>query len=139
MGKFSRLWELSQRMIQRNFHRFVGAEAVGSSGHHSNLVIQAFDRAAGNLSFGFEPVHQQILMSSERPRHLLHRLDAAAQSAPGPVFQKIAGVPQGLVAPKVFKKVFERPGPRRDRKSTRLNSSRGKISDAVYRVKKKKR
>jgi len=31
------------------FHGFVGAEAVGSSAHHSNLVVEALDDADGNL------------------------------------------------------------------------------------------
>lgn len=58
MGKFSRLREPSERVIQGNFHRVIGAEAIGSSGHHSDFVVQALDGAAGDFSFGLEPVHQ---------------------------------------------------------------------------------
>jgi hypothetical protein len=33
----------------------IRAESVGTSGHHSNSVVESLDRAAGNLAFGFNP------------------------------------------------------------------------------------
>jgi len=32
-----------------HFHRVISTEFVRSSGHHSNLVVEALDRAGGNL------------------------------------------------------------------------------------------
>ena len=57
MGRF---WfgKSSERVIEGDFHRFIGSKPVGSSGHHSNFVIEAFDRPSRNLSFGAEPVQQ---------------------------------------------------------------------------------
>jgi hypothetical protein len=49
-------------MILGHFHGFVGAKAVRASGYHSNLVVEALDGGAGKLSFGPEPVHQQLFM-----------------------------------------------------------------------------
>src|SRR5262249_43632505 len=46
-----RFWlrESPQVVIQGNFHSLVGAKAVGSSGNHSNFVVESFDGAAGDL------------------------------------------------------------------------------------------
>ena len=33
-------------MLEGDFHGFVGAEAVGSSSHHPNLVVEALDGAS---------------------------------------------------------------------------------------------
>src|SRR6267378_5945386 len=57
MGRF---WfgKSSERVIEGDFHRFIGPKPVGSSGHHSNFVVEAFDRPSRNLSFGAEPVQQ---------------------------------------------------------------------------------
>src|ERR1035438_6885343 len=40
MGRF-RFGKSSQRVIEGYFHSFVGAKAIGSSGHHSNLVVRS--------------------------------------------------------------------------------------------------
>ena len=98
-------------MIQGNFHRVKGAEAVRSSGYHSDFVVQALDDAAGDFAFGPKPVQQQLLMRAQHPRHFLHRLEAAAQGAPSPIVQKVAGVPDRFIGPEVFKEVFERRSP----------------------------
>jgi len=98
-------------VIQGNFHRVVGAEAVGTSGDHSNLVVEALHRTSGNLASGFEPVHQERLMRPQHPRHLLHRLQAAAQGAGRPDVQKGAGPGQRVVAPEVLEGFLEHPGP----------------------------
>jgi len=34
-------------VIEGDFECFVGTEAVGTSGHHSNFVVEALDRSAG--------------------------------------------------------------------------------------------
>ncbi len=55
MGRF---WfrEVTEVVIKGRFHRFIGAETLGSSGDHTNLVVESFDRSGGNLSLGLEPV-----------------------------------------------------------------------------------
>ncbi len=100
-------------MIQGCFHRVIGAKAIGSSGHHSDFVVQALDGTTGNLSFGFEPVEQQLLMGAEHSGHFLHWLNSAAQGSPGPILQKVAGPSQGFVAPEVLEDFLEDPGSRR--------------------------
>jgi hypothetical protein len=59
-----RIWfgKSAEIVIKGQFHRFIRAESVRASGHHSNFVVQALDRATGNLAFGFEPVEQQWLV-----------------------------------------------------------------------------
>ena len=41
-----RLRKLSESVIHRDFHAIVGAKTIGSSGNHSQLVVEAFDGAA---------------------------------------------------------------------------------------------
>src|SRR5207302_4991677 len=57
MGRF---WfgKSSWRVIEGDFHRFIGPKTVGSSDHHSNFFVEAFDRPSRNLCFGAEPVQQ---------------------------------------------------------------------------------
>ena len=71
-------------MIQGDFHCFIGAETIRASGDHSDFVVQAFDGTAGDFALGPEPVQEQFLMGAKHPGHFLHRLNAAAQGAPGP-------------------------------------------------------
>jgi hypothetical protein len=49
-------------VIQGNFHRVKGAEAIRSSGHHSDFVVQALDGTAGDFALGSKPIQQQLLM-----------------------------------------------------------------------------
>jgi hypothetical protein len=51
-------------VIEGDFHRFISPKPVGSSGHHSNLVVETLDGTAGNLGFGTEPVQQEFLVST---------------------------------------------------------------------------
>src|SRR5215471_10960072 len=64
-----RFWlrESSQVVIQGNFHSLVGAKAVGSSGNHSNFVVESFDGAAGDLSFAWNQIKIGGLMSAQHP------------------------------------------------------------------------
>ena len=73
-------------MIQGQFHRFIGAKAIRSSGHHSDFVVQALNGGAGEFPFGPEPVEDQLAMGAEHSRHRLHRLQAAA---PGPLAPRV--------------------------------------------------
>jgi len=40
--------------MECDFHGVVGAEAIGMSGYHSNLVVESFHHAVGYLAFGPE-------------------------------------------------------------------------------------
>jgi len=95
-------------VIQGNFHRVKGAEAISSSGHHSDFVVQALDGTAGDFAFGSKPVQQQLLMRAQHACDFFHRLNAAAQGAPSPEVQEVAGVLDRFIGPEVFKEVLER-------------------------------
>jgi hypothetical protein len=53
----------SERVIEGDFHSFVGPKPIRSSGHHSNLIVETLDGTAGNLCFGTEPVRIFALTS----------------------------------------------------------------------------
>ena len=55
--------ESSERVMQSDFHRFIGPKPIRSSGHHSNLVVETLDRTAGNLCFGTEPFQNRLNLS----------------------------------------------------------------------------
>ena len=66
MGEFIGFRKFSWRVIQGNLHGVIGAEAIGSSGHHSDFVVQTFDGSIGNLSLGLEPIEDQLFMCGDR-------------------------------------------------------------------------
>ena len=77
-------------MIKGDFHGLVGAKAVRLSGHHSNFVVETFDRATGNLSFSPKPLQQPFLVRAQHwgdlwdreRRALLYRVDPVAAKCP---------------------------------------------------------
>src|SRR5262249_20891651 len=111
VGRFW-LWESSQVVIQGNFHSLVGAKAVGSSGNHSNFVVESFDGAAGDLSFGSKPIQDEGLMSAQHAGHLFHRFQTAPHRAVAPIVEKGSCPDYGSVLPEVGKSLFQLPGPR---------------------------
>src|ERR1700676_603593 len=74
-----RFWfrESSQVVIEGNFHSVVGTKAVGSSGNHSDFVVEALHGAIGDFSFGPKPIQDQRLMGAQHPGHLFHRFQTA--------------------------------------------------------------
>src|SRR5690242_20946217 len=94
-----RTWlrELSEVVIQGDFHGLVGAEAVRTSGHHSNRGVEALDGTVGDLSFGPKPVQDQRLMSTQQASHLLHRFQTPAPGPEAPIAEKAAGPARGFV------------------------------------------
>src|SRR5262245_14445117 len=88
-----------------------GAKAVGPSGHHSNLVVEAFDSPAGDLAFGPEPIKEQFPVITQSPSNPLHGFEAAAHDQGAPAIQKGPGPPMGFVAPEVLEGLLEVPGP----------------------------
>src|ERR1019366_4915806 len=63
VGRF-RFGEPPQVVIKGKFHGFVGAKAVGSSGHHSDFVVEAFHSAIGDFAFGPKPIQDQWFMGA---------------------------------------------------------------------------
>src|ERR1017187_722820 len=63
VGRF-RFGEPPQVVIKGNFHGFVGAKAIGSSGHHSDFVVETLNSAIGDFSFGPKPIQDQWFMGA---------------------------------------------------------------------------
>src|SRR5450759_2842213 len=61
-----RFWfrESAQVVIKGNFHSLVGTKAVGSSGNHSDFVVETLNGAIGDFSFGSKPIQDQRLMGA---------------------------------------------------------------------------
>jgi len=89
----------------------VSAKAIGSSGDHSDLVVEAFGGAVGDLAFGSEPIEDEFFVRAEHAGDFAHGLDAAAEGALSPDTQKGAGPSDGTVAPKVVEALLEHPCP----------------------------
>ena len=98
-------------MIQGHFHRVKGSKAVGSSGHHSDLVVETFHGARGDFPFGPEPIEKKFLVGPESPGDPLHGFEAAAHDLRGPAIQESAGPDEGFVVPDVLKGLLEVPSP----------------------------
>ena len=109
MGCF-RFRKASQRVIKGYFHSFVGTKAIGSSGHHSNLVVGAFDSTSRNLAFGAEPIQQEFLVGAQHASDFLHRLQTATHGPIAPVVKKSSNPDHGFVAPEVEEGFLQLPG-----------------------------
>ena len=57
---FRSFWfrESTQIVIEGNFHGLEGAKAIGTSGNHSNFVVETFHGTIGDFSFGAEPIRK---------------------------------------------------------------------------------
>src|ERR1019366_8936683 len=104
-----RFRKASQGVIKGYFHSFVGAKAIGSSGHHSNLVVEAFDSTGRNLAFGAEPVQQEFLVGAQHESDCLHRLQTATHGPIAPVVKKSSSPDHGLVTPEVEEGFLQLP------------------------------
>ena len=54
-------------MIQADFHRVIGAKGIRFSGGQFRFGIKSFHDAAGEPTFGAEPVEQEFAVSTEHP------------------------------------------------------------------------
>ena len=54
------------------------AEAIGSSGDYSALIVEALDGGVGDLASGLEPVEQERFMLAESLGDTPHGIDAGA-------------------------------------------------------------
>jgi len=98
-------------MIESGFHRVIRAESIGSSGYHSDLIVQTLDGTVGDFPLGPKPVEDEFLVRPQQARDVAHRFDAAAQGALGPDTQERPGPGQGAIAPEVLKGLLEHPSP----------------------------
>src|ERR1035437_821153 len=108
-----RFWfrESSQVVIEGNFHSLVGTKAVGSSGNHSDFVVEALNGAIGNFFFGPKPIQDQRLMGAQHAGHPFHRFQTAPHGPGAPVVEKSAGPDHGFVLPEMGKGLLQIPGP----------------------------
>src|SRR5438552_15276295 len=86
VGRFW-FWESPQIVIQSNFHSLEGAKAVGSSGNHSDFVVEALHGAFGDFSFGPKHIQYQLLMGAQHSCLLFHRLLMASHVTYGPDYK----------------------------------------------------
>src|SRR6266498_460123 len=91
----------------------IGSKAVGTSGYHSNLVIQTFDRSAGNFAFGSKPVQDQFVVDLKHAGHLSHRFDPAAHGPLTPIVQEASRPPHRFIAPEMLEAFLQDPSPSR--------------------------
>src|SRR5437867_7962265 len=91
----------------------IGSKAVGTSGYHSNLVIQTFDRCAGNFAFGSKPVQDQFVVDLKHAGHLSHRFDPAAHGPLTPIVQEASCPPHRFIAPEMLETFLQHPSPSR--------------------------
>ncbi len=88
----------------------ISAKAVGPSGDHSDLVVEALDGTVGDFTFGPEPIENKFLVGAEHAGDLAHGLDTTAQSAFAPDIQEGSGPSEGSVGPEVMESFLEHPG-----------------------------
>src|SRR5258708_6104943 len=98
-----RFWfrEASQVVIKGNFHSLVGTKTVGSSGNHSDFVIEALNSTVGDFSFGSKPIQDQRLMGAQHAGHSFHRFQMATHGPEAPIVEKAAGPDHGFVVPEI--------------------------------------
>jgi len=96
-------------MIESCFHGVVRAKAIGTSGDHSDFVVEAFDRAVGDFTFGLEPIEDEFLVGAEHAGDLAHGLEAAAKGTLAPDIQEGGRPSEGTVAPEVLEGFLEHP------------------------------
>src|SRR5438552_10910833 len=87
-----RFWfrEASQVVIKGNFHSLVGTKTVGSSGNHSDFVIETLNSTVGDFSFGSKPIQDQRLMGAQHVGHFFHRFQMAMHGPEAPIVEKAA-------------------------------------------------
>ena len=98
-------------MIKGNFHSLVGTKAVGSSGNHSDFVVEALHGAVGDFSLGPEPIQDQRLMGAQHPGYPFHGFQAATHGPGAPIVEKAAGPDHGFVVPEMGEGFLQIPGP----------------------------
>ena len=98
-------------MIKSNFHSIEGTKAVGSSGNHSNFVIETLNGTIGDFSFGSKPIQDQRLVGAQHPGHLFHRFQTATHGPGAPIVEKATGPDHGFVLPEIGEGLLQIPGP----------------------------
>jgi len=75
-------------MIQGGFEGFVGAKTTRLSDGQFGVGVHALYGAGGDLPFGNEPVEDEVVVTPEGTRDLLHRLQSGAQGAGTPLVEE---------------------------------------------------
>ena len=94
-------------MIQSQFQRMIGSKAEGFSGGQFGLGVESFNHAAGELTFGAEPVEQQRAVTPQHSSDLLHRFELRAHRTGAPVIEELPGPIRRAIAPEKLKVLLE--------------------------------
>ena len=81
-------------MVERDFHGFIGANAVGTPGHHSDLVVEPLDGAAGDLSLGPKPVQRWLFLRNTQRERIGSRAAEHQLDEPARLSQAMVASPQ---------------------------------------------
>jgi hypothetical protein len=100
-------------MIQGDFQRMIAAKAERLSGSQFCLVVKALHGSAGELSFGSEPVKQELMMAAQHLGHLLHRCEARTHRPLTPTVQKLASPVGRFVALEALEILLQQVGAHR--------------------------
>lgn len=82
---------------------------ASETGHHTDFVVESFDRGAGKLAFGAEPVEPQFVMIVQQARNFPYRFEAAALGAVALGIQKARRPERRLISPEVTGRLLQRP------------------------------
>lgn len=104
---------MTKVVIKGQFHASEGSETVGTSGDHSDLVVQTLDRSTGNLAASSEPVEKEFLVGAKHAGDSLHRFQSTSHRPPAPVVEEAARPMDASIAPKMLERLFQAPRPSR--------------------------
>src|SRR5208282_3347262 len=90
-------------MKKGDFPSFIGAEAIGFSERHFDLIVQALDHAARNGLLSAEVVEQDLPVLGQTLGRLLEGCQAGAPNLSAPAVQELAGPGRRKVPPEVLK------------------------------------
>src|SRR3989449_7638100 len=89
-------------MVEGELYDSRASEALGLSDSEWGLVVEALHDARGVGPSTSEPVDNQVLVLSQGPSDLLHRLDPRAHDPPAPLPEELPRCPRSHVRPKAL-------------------------------------
>src|ERR1019366_6182178 len=100
-------------MVQGDFHAAIGTKSIRLSGGQFRFVVQALNRACGNLAAGAKPVEEQGPVPTQHPRDLLDGIESGAHDLGTPAVEELAGPRRGVVGPEGLKVLAQERGAHR--------------------------
>ena len=98
-------------MKQRHFHAARGPEAGRFSGGQFHDAFRTLENARRNGTFGPKPVENQVPMTPQALRDLLHRLQVAPHCLGAPRVKKSPSPRRTRVAPELLEQLTEQMSP----------------------------